>query len=368
MNFGLGRWRLVLLPWVAALAVLCWATAGVAHQQGRSFCTVHTVPGGLQLSLETATEHLVPVIALSSQKPSDEELSSAEPRLMQALEDSVQGRTPEGPCRFEPGGMELRDRDGVRTVDASFTLLCPPGPVTLRNTFRLDVDPRSEVLCAIDGAAWVFRVGLEERDVGTPPGLGEVVKSFIGLGAIHVFGGPDHVLFVLALLIAAAKLAREETTRAGIRRMALVVTGFTVGHSVTLLLAGLDVVRVDSRLTESLIALSIIVVGVENAITAVPRHRLLTALAFGLVHGFGFASVLAETELPRRGQTFALVGFNVGIELAQLAIVLVAFPLFAGLSRRTHYDKFVVRPSSAILVLVGAVWLVDRAFALELGV
>lgn len=348
--------------------VLLAPAVAQAHQQGRSYCTVRTAAGGLDVSVETAAEHLVPVIALSSRTPSDTELRAAEPRLMQALEDRVTAWTPDGPCRFEPEHIELQSREGTRTVVAHVRFRCPPGPVTLRNTFRMDVEPSSEVVCAIDSRAWVFRLGLEERDVGTPPRIGEVISSFLGLGAVHVFGGPDHVLFVLALLIAAARAGATESGWRVLRHTALVATGFTLGHSLTLGLAALDIVRVDSRLTESAIALSVIVVAVENALVARPRYRLATATVFGLVHGFGFATVLADTELPRRGQLWALLGFNLGIELAQLALVLVLLPLLLLLARRTSYERYVTRPTSVLIALVGSAWLIDRVFALELGI
>jgi hypothetical protein len=124
-------------------------------------------------------------------------------------------------------------------------------------------------------------------------------------------------------------------------------------------------VRLDSRLTESVIALSIVVVGVENIVRSEVRWRMLTATLFGLVHGFGFATVLAETELPRRGAVWALLAFNLGIELAQLLIVLVLFPPLALAARRSWFRSGVLIPVSATVALLASLWFVKRAGQLE---
>lgn len=356
------RWLLLLS---LCLIGLLAAGPAAAHQQGKSYCTAQTAVGGIDVTVETAAPHLVPALGLASRHPSDAELLAAGDRLLQRLEDHVTARTPSGPCRVEPGEVRLGTLEGERSVLADLHFFCPAGSVTLRNTWRLDVDPSGESVCAIDGAAWVFRAGSEEREVGTPAQASEVFASFVGLGAVHVLGGIDHVLFVLALLVAAALPARRLGLRRGLMHMAAIVTGFTLGHSVTLIAAGLGLLRVEPRLTESIIAASIVVVGLENLRRSEPRHRVVTATLFGLVHGFGFASVLAETGLPKRATVGALFSFNVGIELAQLGIVGLAYPLFAWAARREHYRRRVLIPISLAVAALAALWFVKRAFALD---
>jgi hypothetical protein len=354
-----------LLALAAFCLLLLWPSGAEGHALARSYCTVRTVPGGLEVSIESAAHLLNQPLGLGSKTPSDDELLEARERLVQQLVDRVQARTPAGPCRAAPGEPRLVQRDEERAVETPIAFHCPAGPVTLRNTWRLDVDPSSEVVCAVDGSAWAFRLGLEELDVGTPPALSAVLRSFVGLGAVHVFGGVDHVLFVIVLLVAAALAAAGRSLRQGLWAVAGVVTGFTLGHSVTLIAAGLDFVRIDSRITESVIALSIVVVGVENVLSKQIRWRFWTASLFGLVHGFGFASVLAETELPRRGAVWALLAFNLGIEIAQLAIVALVFPLLALAARRRWYRPALLAPISLSVAAVAAVWFVKRAAELE---
>jgi hydrogenase/urease accessory protein HupE len=349
----------------ALLFVLLAPSPAGAHSIARSYCTVRTVVGGLDVGVETAAHLLGQPLGLGTKTPADAELTEASERLVQQLLDRIQARTPNGDCRASAKRPELVTRDGERAVRTDLEFHCPPGPVTLRNSWRLDVDPASESMCAIDGAAWVFRIGLEELEVGTPRRLAEVLRAFVGLGAVHVFGGIDHVLFVIVLLVAAAIATETQSLRHGLYAVAGVVTGFTLGHSVTLILAGLELVRLDTRLTESVIALSIVVVGVENVLARRIRWRFWTACVFGLVHGFGFAAVLSDTELPRRGTVWALLAFNLGIELAQLAIVVCVFPLLALAARQRWYRRLVLAPVSIAVAAVALVWFVKRAAGLQ---
>jgi hypothetical protein len=349
----------------ALLTVLLAPSLAEAHSIARSYCTVRSVVGGLDVGVETAAHLLGQPLGLGTKLPSDSELADANERLVQQLVDRVQARTPHGSCRVIAEQPELVTRDGERAVRTELRFHCPPGPVTLRNTWRLDVDPASESMCAIDGAAWIFRLGLEEVEVGTPLRLDAVLRSFVALGAVHVFGGLDHVLFVIVLLVAAALASEQRSLRHGLSAVAGVVTGFTLGHSVTLILAGLEIVRLEPRLTESVIALSIVVVGIENVLARRIRWRFWTASIFGLIHGFGFAAVLSDTELPRRGAVWALLAFNVGIELAQLAIVGCVFPLLALAARRRWYRRAVLAPVSIAVAALALIWFVKRAAGLE---
>lgn len=176
---------------------------------------------------------------------------------------------------------------------------------------------------------------------------------FLKLGVEHIFTGADHVAFLLGLLLLGGT-ARE---------LVKIVTAFTVAHSITLALAALSIFAPSPRIVEPLIAASIVFIGVENlwalrsgdAARAL-RHRWMVTGAFGLVHGFGFASVLRQLELPRAVLATGLVSFNLGVEVGQLCIVLAALPL---LRRLAAWRPFA--PAAAACVsLLGLFWLVQR--------
>lgn len=190
--------------------------------------------------------------------------------------------------------------------------------------------------------------------IAGPAGLLAVVRAFVTAGTRHIFMGPDHVLFVLGLLLLGGGLAR----------LLKVVTAFTAAHSVTLALAALGLVRAPARVVEPLIALSIVFVAFETLRArgrAGRDRRAQLAFGFGLVHGFGFASVLAEFGLPHDALGVALVGFNAGVELGQAAIVLAVAPLLAWLARRAaHLHERVVTVLALGIAGAGGFWFVQR--------
>lgn len=200
-----------------------------------------------------------------------------------------------------------------------------------------------------------------------------VAASFVRDGVWHIWTGYDHLLFLLSLLLPA--VARRErdgwwcapSLRDAVRHTVMVVTAFTVAHSITLSLAALGVVHLSARLVETLIAISVALAAANNLVPVVPHGRAWQlALGFGLIHGFGFASVLGELELPRSALVLSLVSFNLGVELGQLAVVAALLPL-AFLARRTPAFRFgVMSAGSAAVVLLALAWAGERALNLRI--
>ena len=143
-----------------------------------------------------------------------------------------------------------------------------------------------------------------------------------------------------------------------------VVTAFTLAHSITLSLAALQVISLPSRLVESVIAASVVLAALNNLRGTVDKRRWVMAFAFGLIHGFGFASVLADLGLPQGALVLALVGFNLGVELGQLAIVAVFLPLAFWLRTTRFYRVGVLTGGSIIVALLASWWFLQRVFDL----
>ena len=192
-------------------------------------------------------------------------------------------------------------------------------------------------------------------------------------GVWHIWIGFDHVLFLLSLLLPAvfALSARVWTPAARFGPVFWdvfkVVTAFTVAHSITLSLAALALIALPSRLVESAIAFSVLLAALNNLWPVVSDRRWLVAFGFGLVHGFGFASVLADLGLPRETLLTALVGFNLGVETGQLVIVGAFLPLAYATRRTWLYRRMVLAGGSAAIALVATVWMVERVFDVKLG-
>ncbi|MBI5772539.1 MAG: HupE/UreJ family protein [Verrucomicrobia bacterium] len=188
--------------------------------------------------------------------------------------------------------------------------------------------------------------------LGSAGGRGATFMDFLREGFLHVLPrGLDHILFVLGLFL----LAREW------RPVLWQVTMFTLAHTLTLCLATLRLVSVPASVVEPIIAGSIAVVALENIFR--PKYtpwRLVVVFVFGLVHGLGFAGALSALELPRASLVAGLLGFNVGVELGQLAVITLAFAATFWLKDAARYRKWVVVPGSAVIALLGVWWMFQR--------
>jgi hypothetical protein len=200
----------------------------------------------------------------------------------------------------------------------------------------------------------------------------EQLVDYVREGIWHIWLGFDHILFLLSLLLPAVLLRQSgswrpaDSFRAVFWDVAKIVTAFTVAHSITLTLAALNLVSLPSRWVESAIALSVVLVAVNNVFPVVSHGRWLAAFGFGLVHGFGFANALRDLGLPSGSLAISLFGFNVGVELGQLAVVAVFLPVAFLLRGSLAYRRIVLAGGSALIAVIAGVWLVERAFNLSL--
>ena len=178
--------------------------------------------------------------------------------------------------------------------------------------------------------------------------------------------GYDHVLFLVSLLLPAV-MRRTPAGRVPVDRLSAavwpvagIVTAFTVAHSITLGLAALKLVSLTPAFIEPAIAATIVLAALDNVLPIFPVRRIVVAFFFGLIHGFGFASVLAELELPRADFAWALLQFNLGIEAGQLVIVCVMTTILFSIRRWPGYARVVIGGGSAVAIAIGALWFLER--------
>jgi hypothetical protein len=205
-----------------------------------------------------------------------------------------------------------------------------------------------------------------EFSVSEPSRIRAFVEYFEA-GIWHIWSGIDHLLFLLSLLLPAVLLRTANRwqpvtqARPALINVLKVVTAFTLAHSITLTLAALGIVRLPTRLTESIIAASIVVAALNNVFPWVTETRARIAFGFGLLHGFGFASVLADMGLPSEARLTSLAAFNLGIETGQLAVVAAVMPWIYALRTGALYRRALMPWGSAAIAALALVWLVQRA-------
>ncbi|HTG13643.1 MAG TPA: HupE/UreJ family protein [Blastocatellia bacterium] len=222
-----------------------------------------------------------------------------------------------------------------------------PQHQTFLNVYEEDHLVHQEIF-TLDHQIFVHRTGVRQ-------GWMSVVKEFIPAGIYHIFTGPDHILFVVGLLLMGGSLLR----------LLSIVTAFTIAHSITLSLAALNVVDPSPRLIEPAIALSIVYVGIDNLMVGKTGRdvRAWIAFFFGFVHGFGFAGVLREFGLPREALGWSLFSFNFGVEIGQACIVVVVASLLAAIRNRNQtLAGRISKAGSVCVILAGTWWFIQRVF------
>ena len=348
---------------MALLAGFLWAAAAFAHGTGYSFLDIRLTEGEVRGTVGVLVTDVAHELAWSRADSLVDSTRAAVigPQLAAILAPrlhlSADGKTL--PIRF---GEALADPTGYG-VKLRFTATLERRPGTFDVEARLfPHDPRHETyLNVYEGDSLKLQTVLDRRHesgrlyTGTRQGHLAVFRTFLVAGIQHIFTGPDHVLFVIALLLLGGAFSR----------LLKVVTAFTVAHSITLALATLRIVDPPGRIIEPLIALSIALVGFDN-LRAKPGHdhRVTLAFLFGLVHGFGFASVLREFGLAPSALGWSLFSFNLGVEVGQAVIVAAIAPALGLLRGRSpQLADGVVRYGSYAVVLAGAYWLGHRLLA-----
>nr|WP_216821287.1 HupE/UreJ family protein [Marinobacterium profundum] len=357
---------LLLQPWHSALA----------HDPGIS--TVRVMPDAAGLSLlfsinASELERFVSLDSDSNATVSEAEVEAAAERL-RGLAISL--------VRLEPASDSRMPRAGTvalgaqQTIELAVRIDDAVVPVDTQLAFlRLDEFPpdhRLYVSLEQDGTLLDARILSARTPQLTVPAQAistlRLLQTYITEGMQHIWSGFDHMLFLVTLLLPAVlvRTGAGWTPAEGLKPATLellkVVTAFTLAHSITLSLSVLNILSLPSRLVESLIALSVILAALNNLWPLGRGLRWPLALGFGLLHGFGFASVLSLLGLPAGGQLAALAGFNIGIELGQLALVAILFPPLYLARSQLFFQPLVLRTGSVLVILVAGVWLWQRVF------
>ena len=247
--------------------------------------------------------------------------------------------------------------------------------VAYRLLFELDALHRGLLRLSFDGTPHAAVLSPERSEQQFVAGQSSRLAQFgqyLIEGIWHIWIGFDHILFLLALLLPAVLVHATGRWRGvarfsdALREVLWVVTAFTVAHSITLSLAALGLVQLPSRLVESAIAASVVLAAANNLKPLVEGRRWIVAFVFGLIHGFGFATVLAELGLPQGALVLSLLGFNLGVEIGQLAIVALFLPLAFALRASAFYRRGVFIGGSIATLAIALIWLLERALNLKL--
>jgi hypothetical protein len=348
--------------------MLCVALPALAHKPSDSYLTLDVKGQQIDGQWDIALRDLD--VALNLDQDDDGALTWNEIRAQHAAIAAYaleRLALSDGACAITPGEQLIdQHTDGAYTV-LRFRANCPARLADLTVGYRLfaDIDPQHKGLLKLvhEGvtSTAIFEPSNARQALAlhAPSRWGQFA-DYVKHGVWHIWIGFDHILFLLSLLLPAVVLVQAQTFRASLVDVLKVVTAFTLAHSLTLTLASLQVLALPSRWVESAIAASVVFAALNNIFPLFRGRRPAAAFVFGLIHGFGFASVLADLGLPQGALALSLAGFNVGVELGQLAIVAGFLPV-AFLIRNTWAYRQMMTTGSAVIAVVAAVWFVERA-------
>ena len=284
-------------------------------------------------------------------------------------------------CGKKITGFEVYRRVHQSYIKLYLTLSCalPYEAIDLKYDLFFDVDKDQKAFVKIKDNNSSKPVILSGRKVDVvlkmqqKASLWSAFKNFLVEGIWHIWIGYDHILFLMMLLIPSVYYYRNGRPLPRRRfkdvliEVLKVVTGFSVAHSITLGLSVGDVVHLDPTFVEVAIALSVLFTAVNNLYPMITRHAWIMAFMFGLIHGFGFANVLRDLIIKNSNDFLAMLfGFNLGVEIGQLAIVAVVLPFLYILEKTTFYKKIILYGFSALTAVIAILWAVERAFRLSI--
>ena len=347
--------------WLAALVVVA-TTSVSAPPSPFSYLDVRVAPGALEMDVSVHVFDAAHDLGVSETRLLDPPtLAANAERLVALLQEriqlSVNGRRLSGGTWSGPESLPERQTLRVRV---RHELDGAPGVVDI-DAYLFPYDPVHQTFVNVSEQNSLRLQAILTKDrqhleyfAGTRQGVFAVIQRFSASGVHHILIGPDHLLFLIGLLLLGGSW----------RQLILVVSAFTVAHSITLSLAALNIVSPPPWLVEPAIALSIVYVGADNLTVRGGRDmRAWIAFAFGLIHGFGFANVLREMNLPPRALGWSLFSFNLGVEIGQLLVVIaVAAALAAVRKRSERAGRRIALAGSVVVILAGAFWFIERVF------
>lgn len=372
-----------LLLLCSTLAGLAVAGVSDAHKLSDSYLSLRLAEDGTSFDgqWDIALRDLDYAIGLDDNRDGAitwGELRAAQARVndyaLHRLTVEAIGRGDRESCQLRAGPMLVDEHVDGHYAVLRFTAACPikPAQLALHYSLLFDVDPTHRGLLQVD-ARGMSQAAVLPREAPAlainldSPRRWQQFREFVTEGIWHIWKGYDHILFLLTLLFPAVMMYRNgsweprDSARSACSDVIKVVTAFTLAHSLTLSLAVLDLVHVPSRAVESAIAATVLLGALNNLVPVVRERRWLVAFVFGLVHGLGFASVLADLGLQGFNLVLALVGFNSGVEVGQLAIVIVFLPIALWLRDTVFYRRVFVPVGSGAIGVVAAIWFLSRA-------
>lgn len=363
---GIGVWRSLRGVLAGCLLGLCSGQA-MAHKSSDAYLRFDVSAEQTRLRWDIALRDLDAALDIDADADGKlrwGEIQAALPRLRRYAEERL--IIPGCTLHTNATGLEQRS-DGAYLVLYLAGGCGLPAASQLRYTLFAEIDPTHRGIARIERSGQAPQLVVLDPTAFADAGGAEPPRwQFVAEGVRHILGGYDHVLFLICLLLPAVMrrsggaLQPVGRWKEALSPVLAIVSAFTLAHSITLGLAASQLVSLPPSLIEPAIALTIMLAALDNVWPIFRIPRAVVVFVFGLVHGFGFAGVLSELNLPRTQFGLALLEFNVGLELGQVLIVCAAIGLLFSLRKWPRYTTVVMRGGSFLIFLIATLWLIER--------
>ncbi|SFK69224.1 HupE/UreJ family protein [Methylocapsa palsarum] len=378
MKRSLG-WRIVAAAFLAT--TVFYAPCALAHKTSyghlKADISGRAIKGEVELAVRDFDfaffDFAFGPVANGDGQPDWRQLRRHEPEIDAILLNKLSFGAPGAPCSLSPGPISVDLRGGEYFLSLPFSGACdaPGEPAQVGYDLMFDVDPQHRAIIEVtrNGEAFSGLISPEAKVLQLSAGataLSATVLAYVLQGAHHIWIGYDHILFLFSLLLPAVLMRMKDQwlpvkdLADAFWSIARIVTAFTLAHSITLSVAAFGILELPSRFVESAIAASVVVAAVNNIYPVMTDKLWAVAFGFGLIHGFGFASVLNEFGLPPERKFVSLISFNVGVELGQLAIVAAILPVLFLARRSIAYTRLVMPLGSLAISMIALIWLIER--------
>ncbi|MBI3784125.1 MAG: HupE/UreJ family protein [Deltaproteobacteria bacterium] len=364
------------------VAASMWAATAWAHKPSDSYLMLQVHGARIDGQWDVALRDIDFAVGLDANN--DGAITWGEVRLRQAAIASyalshLEAKADGASCTNRPIDQLIDSHSDGAYVVLRFHIDCPAQirQVDLHYSLLFDLDAQHRGITNVttSDATRTILFSPDHANAAIDVGASAVWQSlddFWREGVWHIWTGFDHILFLLSLLMPA--VLRRDAGRwrsvdgfaPAFKETVKVVSAFTVAHSITLSLAAFGTVHLSSRLVESAIAASVVVAALNNSFAVFGEARWVVGFGFGLLHGLGFASVLADPGLVRGQLLLALIGFNAGVETGQLAIVSVFLPVAYTARGSWFYQRLTMQVGSSLIAAVALVWMIERLLGLRL--
>ncbi|MGO1501497.1 MAG: HupE/UreJ family protein [Marinobacter sp.] len=365
----------------AMLAMVAFASTALAHKASDSFIYVDLDASEVRIDIALRDlALLVPLDSNNDQQITGQELRTQRSATTQAIENAVTLSSKQGACTLKGQDWGLSSHSDGAYLATQYQANCANGeaPEQIKYTLLFDRDSLHRGLVEItSGDTRSLTVLSPDQQVveltgsatGGAIGLWSTFATFLREGVIHLLIGLDHMLFLLVLVLPATLIsnrrdsqgAKKRSLKSRLLQLTGIVTAFTVAHSITLALSALGIVQLPIAWVETVIALSIAMAALNVVWPFLGHKTWKLAFVFGLVHGFGFASVLGDLTGGISNLAIALAGFNLGVEFGQLGLLLIGFPLLYALAHVRVYQRVLVPLALVGVGTVSLMWVAERA-------